>query len=102
MSLDGFIAGPNERPDNGLGDGSTWASGRSVGFRRPCAAGQDREAPRAVLPALLTRVAAVVGPPEHVVRTLAEAAARLDVHGYAPFSGLPELKQAIASRYARL
>ena len=21
MSLDGFIAGPNERPDNGLGDG---------------------------------------------------------------------------------
>jgi aminotransferase len=24
------------------------------------------------------------------------------VHGYAPFSGLPELKQAIASRYARL
>ena len=23
MSLDGFIAGPNERPDNGLGDGGT-------------------------------------------------------------------------------
>lgn len=22
MSLDGFIAGPNESPDNGLGDGS--------------------------------------------------------------------------------
>ena len=21
MSLDGFVAGPNERPDNGLGDG---------------------------------------------------------------------------------
>jgi hypothetical protein len=23
MSLDGFIAGPNEGPDNGLGDGGT-------------------------------------------------------------------------------
>jgi aminotransferase len=43
-----------------------------------------------------------VGPRAHVVRALAEAAARPDVHGYAPFSGLPELKQAIASRYARL
>jgi len=21
MSLDGFVAGPNDRPDNGLGDG---------------------------------------------------------------------------------
>src|SRR5712691_4309025 len=40
-----------------------------------------------------------VGPPEHVVRALAESAARPDVHGYAPFSGLPELKQAIAARY---
>jgi L-glutamine---4-(methylsulfanyl)-2-oxobutanoate aminotransferase len=43
-----------------------------------------------------------VGPPEHVVQALADAAARPDVHGYAPFSGLPELKEAIASRYARL
>ena len=43
-----------------------------------------------------------VGPPEHVVHALAESAARPDVHGYAPFSGLPELKAAIASRYARL
>jgi aminotransferase len=40
-----------------------------------------------------------VGPPEHVVRALAEAAARPDVHGYAPFAGLPELKEAIAVRY---
>src|SRR5438874_11799132 len=39
------------------------------------------------------------GPPEHVVRALAEAAARPDVHGYAPFSGLPALKEAIAARY---
>jgi aminotransferase len=43
-----------------------------------------------------------VGPPAHVVRALAQTAERPDVHGYAPFSGLPELKQAIASRYARL
>src|ERR671936_1301625 len=39
------------------------------------------------------------GPPEHVVRALSEAAARPDVHGYAPFSGLPDLKEAIAARY---
>jgi len=39
------------------------------------------------------------GPPEHVVRALSESAARPDVHGYAPFSGLPELKKAIAGRY---
>ena len=39
------------------------------------------------------------GPPEHVVRALSESAARPDVHGYAPFSGLPELKAAIAARY---
>src|SRR6266545_6961482 len=40
-----------------------------------------------------------VGPPEHVVRALSESAARPDVHGYAPFSGLPGLKEAIAARY---
>ena len=40
-----------------------------------------------------------VGPPEHVVRALADCAHRADVHGYAPFSGLPALKEAIASRY---
>ena len=43
-----------------------------------------------------------IGPPEHVVRTLAECAARNDVHGYAPFSGLPALKQAIATRYGEV
>src|SRR6266576_1341424 len=41
-----------------------------------------------------------LGPPEHVVAALAESAARPDVHGYAPFSGLPALKEAIAARYA--
>src|SRR5919198_5313057 len=41
-----------------------------------------------------------VGPPGHVVEALAASAARPDVHGYAPFSGLPELKEAIAARYA--
>jgi L-glutamine---4-(methylsulfanyl)-2-oxobutanoate aminotransferase len=40
-----------------------------------------------------------VGPPDHVVRALAESAARPDVHGYAPFSGLPDLKEAITARY---
>lgn len=43
-----------------------------------------------------------VGPPEHVVRALAESAPRPDVHGYAPFSGLPALKEAIASRYGEV
>jgi dihydrofolate reductase len=37
MSLDGFIAGPNERPDNGLGDGGhrlhEWALTRADGDR---------------------------------------------------------------------
>src|SRR5919204_1131642 len=39
------------------------------------------------------------GPPPHVVEALARAAARPDVHGYAPFRGLPELKEALARRY---
>src|SRR5204862_3693572 len=41
-----------------------------------------------------------VGPPPHVAEALAESAARPDVHGYAPFAGLPALKEAIAARYA--
>jgi aminotransferase len=40
-----------------------------------------------------------VGPPEHVVEALRTAAARPDVHGYAPFRGLPRLRGAIARRY---
>jgi L-glutamine---4-(methylsulfanyl)-2-oxobutanoate aminotransferase len=43
-----------------------------------------------------------VGPPEHVVHALAECAERRDVHGYAPFSGVPALKEAIAIRYGEL
>jgi aminotransferase len=43
-----------------------------------------------------------VGPPAHVAEALAASAARPDVHGYAPFSGLPALKQAIAGRYGEL
>jgi aminotransferase len=42
------------------------------------------------------------GPPEHVVRALEESAERPDVHGYAPFSGLPALKEAIAVRYGEV
>jgi len=40
-----------------------------------------------------------IPPPPHVVEALAGAAARPDTHGYAPFAGLPALKEAIASRY---
>src|SRR3954468_12214104 len=41
-----------------------------------------------------------VGPPSHVAEALSASAARSDVHGYAPFSGLPGLKEAIAARYS--
>ena len=75
--------------------------------------------PRQYFTALLARVAAAaaqdgeplvdlgrgnpeLGPPEHVVRALAESAARPEVHGYAPFSGLPELKDAVAHRYGEV
>jgi aminotransferase len=75
-----------------------------------------RRLPEQYFMALLARVAAAaaqegeplidlgrgnpeVGPPSHVVETLQRAAARADAHGYAPFSGLPELKDAIAGRY---
>jgi aminotransferase len=43
-----------------------------------------------------------VPPPGHVVEALAESARvpTSAVHGYAPFAGLPELKEAIVARYA--
>jgi L-glutamine---4-(methylsulfanyl)-2-oxobutanoate aminotransferase len=43
-----------------------------------------------------------VPPPVHVVRALEESArtSTSAVHGYPPFAGLPELKEAIAERYA--
>ena len=41
-----------------------------------------------------------VGPPAHVSEALAEAGKAKRSHGYAPFRGLPELKEAIAARYA--
>jgi aminotransferase len=40
-----------------------------------------------------------VGPPQYVVDALLTAAARPEVHGYAPFRGLPRLREAIAARY---
>jgi aminotransferase len=43
-----------------------------------------------------------VGPPPHVIEALRAAGARSDVHGYAPFRGLPTLKEAIARRYRDL
>src|SRR3954454_12998999 len=39
------------------------------------------------------------GPPSHVIAALAEGAGRETTHGYAPFRGLPELRQALAQRY---
>jgi aminotransferase len=43
-----------------------------------------------------------VPPPQHVIDALAESANEHTsrVHGYAPFAGLPELREAIAARYA--
>jgi aminotransferase len=40
-----------------------------------------------------------VGPPPHVAQALGRAARRPDMHGYAPFAGMPALKEAIAARY---
>ena len=40
-----------------------------------------------------------VGPPPHVIERLAEGAHELRAHGYPPFRGLPELREAIARRY---
>jgi L-glutamine---4-(methylsulfanyl)-2-oxobutanoate aminotransferase len=40
-----------------------------------------------------------VPPPLHVIDALDAAARRSDLHGYAPFAGLPALKEAIAARY---
>ena len=45
-----------------------------------------------------------VPPPAHVVEALVSSAREQTplVHGYAPFSGLPELRRALARRYATL
>ena len=40
-----------------------------------------------------------VGPPPHVIDRLAAAARAARAHGYPPFRGLPELREAIAERY---
>jgi L-glutamine---4-(methylsulfanyl)-2-oxobutanoate aminotransferase len=40
-----------------------------------------------------------VGPPPHVVERLAATAGEQRAHGYPPFRGLPELREAIAARY---
>jgi aminotransferase len=74
------------------------------------------ELPEQYFGALLTRVAAQqseaeplidlgrgnpeTGPPSHVVDALTQAAERPEVHGYSPFRGLPELRLALAERYA--
>ena len=43
-----------------------------------------------------------VGPPPHVVERAAAAVADPRAHGYPPFRGLPELREAIAARYGTL
>jgi aminotransferase len=40
------------------------------------------------------------GPPQHVIDACADGANRHTAHGYAPFRGLPELRAALAHRYA--
>jgi L-glutamine---4-(methylsulfanyl)-2-oxobutanoate aminotransferase len=68
--------------------------------------------PRQYFAALLDRVAAAgpdvvdlgrgnpeVGPPPHVIEALQRAVEHPEAHGYAPFRGLPGLKEAIAARY---
>ena len=39
------------------------------------------------------------GPPEHVVAALVKGVGSTHAHGYAPFRGLPELREALAARY---
>jgi L-glutamine---4-(methylsulfanyl)-2-oxobutanoate aminotransferase len=85
---------------------------------RPRPARLDR-LPEQYFTALLARVAAAaqaegeplvdlgrgnpeVGPPAHVVDRLAETAREQRAHGYPPFRGLPELKEALAGRYSAL
>ncbi len=88
---------------------------RNAPARRP-EPDRIRRLPEQYFSALLARVAAAaardgeplvdlgrgnpdVGPPPHVAAALDEWARRADVHGYAPFAGIPELKEAIAVRY---
>ena len=85
---------------------------------RPRPARLDR-LPQQYFTALLARVAAAaqaegeplvdlgrgnpeVGPPDHVVERLAATAQEQRAHGYPPFRGLPELREALADRYGTL
>jgi aminotransferase len=43
-----------------------------------------------------------IGPPGHVVDALSAAANDPSAHGYPPFRGIPELKEAVAARYRGL
>src|SRR3954468_20292712 len=98
-------------PSKMSSSGSPWSSAV-----RRAAPHRLRRLPEQYFSALLARVAEAaardgeplvdlgrgnpdVGPPPHVAETLAEWARRPDVHGYPPFAGLPELKEAVAARY---
>lgn len=41
-------------------------------------------------------------PSEHVVKELCKASVRTDIHGYQPYSGMPELREAYANWYNRM
>jgi L-glutamine---4-(methylsulfanyl)-2-oxobutanoate aminotransferase len=43
-----------------------------------------------------------VGPPQHVIDALAQAANQPSAHGYPPFRGLSALREAIAARYSEV
>jgi L-glutamine---4-(methylsulfanyl)-2-oxobutanoate aminotransferase len=106
-----------ESPSDGVNPGCphTIATVTTPGGERPRPKRLDRLQEQ-YFGALLTRIAAVaaldgpplvdlgrgnpeVGPPLHVVEALQQAAGREDIHGYAPFRGLPRLREAIARRY---
>ena len=40
-----------------------------------------------------------IGPPQHVIEALSRAANARSAHGYPPFRGIPELREAVAARY---
>src|SRR3954468_5711329 len=98
-------------PSKMSSSGSPWSSAV-----RRAAPHRLRRLPEQYFSALLARVAAAaardgeplvdlgrgnpdIPPPPHVVEALSASAGRADTHGYAPFAGLPTLKEAIAVRY---
>ena len=102
LSRQDFAAAPARRPAYDRDRATTSESARApAGAVLRHAARQGRRGGRRRRPAVvdLGRGNPEVGPPPHVVEALRAAAARPDVHGYAPIRGLPRLREAIAERY---